>query len=224
MALTFGFNNDDYSIYYGAKPPEDSGWAVSGMETVYQDGPLGGDMGWGQIPSQTLAWRRAAAAQEAQGGQDGSGLPDANATSQAQAQAQAQLDASLAANQQAIQQVQASYAQQGNEMASTVSSLQSLLLKSKEDAAKSLADQKSSFDSYMLKSSSQMDAMRSSYESQLRQATATLPDPERTAVAPRLGDFRTGGRNAAANTLSQLRIIAPSLLGNGQGSVTLGGL
>jgi hypothetical protein len=224
MALTFGFNNDDYSIYYGAKPPEDSGWAVSGMETVYQEGPLGGDGGYGLIPSQTLAWRRAAAAQEAQGGQDGSSLPDANATSQAQAQAQAQLDASLVANQQAIEQARSSYAQQGNDMASTVSSLQSLLLKSKEDAAKSLADQKSSFDSYMLKSSSQMDAMRSSYESQLRQATATLPDPERTAVAPRLGDFRTGGRNAAANSLSQLRIIAPSLLGNGQGSVTLGGL
>jgi hypothetical protein len=206
--------------YFGPSAPDDSGWSVVGLRTIPGKEVRVGKESSGRTQDATvLAWKRAAA-QQAQ-----AQAPAADpAPAAPQAAAQAQLDASLAANQQAIQQVQSSYAQQSNDMASTVGNLQSLLLKSKEDAAKSLTDQQASFDSYMLKSSSQMDAMRSSYESQLRAATATLPDPERTAVAPRLGDFRTGGRNAAANSLSQLRIIAPSLLGEGLGSVTLGGL
>jgi hypothetical protein len=206
----------DGDTYYGPKAPDATGWSVVGLKTIPGGEGRVGRESWGKLPDTTvLAWKRAATAQEAQ--------TQAEAQAQPQGEAQAQLDTTLAANQQAADQVRASYAQPSNEIAATISSLQALLLKSKEDAAKTLADQQASFDSYMMKSSSQMDAMRSSYESQLRMATATLPTPERTAIAPRLGDFRRGGRNAADNSLSQLRMIAPSLLGVGQGSVTLGG-
>jgi hypothetical protein len=216
----------DGDTYYGPKAPDATGWSVVGLKTIPGGEGRVGKESWGKLPDTTvLAWKRAATAQEPQA------QPQAEPQAQPQAEAQARLDATLAANQQAADQVKASYAQQPGQtasespgMAATISGLQALLLKSKEDAAKSLADQQASFDSYMMKSSSQMDAMRSSYEDQLRMATATLPTPERTAVAPRLGDFRNGGRNAAANSLSQLRMIAPSLLGVGQGSVTLGGL
>jgi len=209
----------DGDTYYGPKAPDATGWSVVGLKTIPGGEGRVGKESWGKLPDTTvLAWKRAATAQEPQA------QSQAEAQAQPQGEARAQLDATLAANQQAADQVRASYAQPSNEIVATISSLQALLLKSKEDAAKSLADQQASFDSYMMKSSIQMDAMRSSYESQLRMATATLPTPERTAVAPRLGDFRNGGRNAAANSLSQLRMIAPSLLGVGQGSVTLGGL
>jgi hypothetical protein len=81
------------------------------------------------------------------------------------------------------------------------------------------------FDQYQAAMQASMAAMQSSYDMQLRAATATLPPPERSAVAPKLGDARTPtGRNAAANTLSQLRIISPSLLGSGLESITLGGI
>ena len=203
--------------YYGPSAP-DSGWNVTGLKTISGGEGRIGKESWGRLPDTTvLAWKRAPAPAPA-------AAPAPPPAPASQAEAQARLDASLAANQLAAVQVRANYAQQSGAMEATISSLESLLLKTKEDAAKTLKDQQSSFDGYMRESAATMNAMQSAYQSQLRAATATLPDPERTAVAPRLGDARSlTGRSAAANTLSQLRIIAPSLLGNGLGSVTLGG-
>jgi hypothetical protein len=193
--------------YYGSFTPSSTAGRFSREGGVPEGQPV-------------YAWRESAPAAEAT-------APAAEAvnfgTSQVASQ-QAQIDAALAANNQAAAAARAQYETQTGQLTSSITELQGLLLKSKQESATALADQQRSFSEYMMKSDLNLAQMKADYASQARAATATTPPPEAGAVAPVLGDSRIGGRNSAANTLSTLRIIAPGLLDGGKGSVTLGGI
>lgn len=110
-----------------------------------------------------------------------------------------------------------------NPLNATIASLTSMMAQSQAAAQQAAMQQQSMFNNMMMQSERNMAAMREQQASAFRAANAIVPAPERGAVAPLLGDARTGGRNAAENTLSNLRIVSPGLLDGGQGSVTLGG-
>jgi hypothetical protein len=146
-----------------------------------------------------------------------------------------QLEATLASSQAAMDAARAAYAKQNEELTGTVRGLQDLLLKtrSESDAAiksqelafqTSAKDQELAFQTYTKNQELAFQTAMQKQELTLNNYMTGIPVAERSAVAPKLGDTRTGGRNAAANTLSQLRIIAPSLLGITDQSGSLGRL
>jgi hypothetical protein len=146
-----------------------------------------------------------------------------------------QLEATLASNQAAMDAARTTYAKQNEELTGTVRGLQDLLLKtrSESDAAiksqelafqTSTKNQELAFQTAMQKQELAFQTAMQKQELTLNNYMTGIPVAERSAVAPKLGDTRTGGRNAAANTLSQLRIIAPSLLGITDQSGSLGRL
>jgi hypothetical protein len=200
--------------------PASTGWSYYGSFTPRSTAgrlSLDGGRPEGQP---VYAWRESAAA-------PAPAAPAVDAVSFGASQVasqQAQIDATLAANSQAAAAARAQYEAQTGQLTSSITELQGLLLKSKEDSAAALADQQRSFGEYMLKSDLNLATMKADYASQARAATAVAPTPEPGAVAPVLGDLRMGARNNAANTLSSLRIIAPGLLDGKRESVMLGGI
>jgi hypothetical protein len=135
-----------------------------------------------------------------------------------------QLDATIASNQAAMDAARAAYARQNEELAGTVRGLQDLLLKTRSESDAAMKNQELAFQTSIKNQELAFQTAIQQQERTLNNYMTGIPVAERGAVAPQMGDTRTGGRNAAANTLSQLRIIAPSLLGITDQSGSLGRL
>jgi len=220
------------NFFYGDTPPEPEGWRAVGMTDVPATDPRffgpNGDRGVGT--RRVMVWSKGqdAAGQGQGGGQEqgqggaagpaGPGIPGAPSLDQSQ------LNSTLAANQRAMDETRSLYARQQGDMLSTIEGLRAMLIQARNESANALMEQQQAFTNYMLINSDRTGAARAMFEGQLGRQAGGLPSPERGAVSPRFGDARTGGRNAAANTLSQLRIVSPGLLGGQPMSGSLGGL
>jgi hypothetical protein len=230
QAVPFGQQSN---TFYGDTPPEAEGWRAVGMTEVPATDPRffgpNGDRGVGT--RRVMVWRKgeeaAGGGSSGSGGQGqagGQGAPAGPGLPAPRSLDQSALNAMQAANQQAIDQARATYARQNEDLALTVDQLRNMLIASRNESALAMQQQQAQFAQFMLASSDQTGAARALYEGQLSRQMGGLPTPERSAVSPQFGDARTGGRNAVANTLSNLTILSPGSLGNRQGRGSLVGL
>jgi hypothetical protein len=224
------------NYFFGDAAPEAEGWFVSGtMQRPVATGGYGVNGPRNATRTVNVWSKMAQQGQQQEQQQEQQAAPTALAIPASTAPDMTQLNATLAASQAAMDETRGTYAKQNDELMGTIKGLQDLLLRTREEStsalkiqqeesASALRNQENAFNNFMLINSDQSGVARALYEGQLGMKAGGLPSPERGAVAARLGDARTGGRNAATNTLSQLRIIAPSMLGIAEGSGSLGRL